>query len=145
MKTSAQHVVNALILSMLFLAAAPINAQAGMTNPVDSGRGGKSFEVGMYMESNWTINLMMAVYLPKRVVVTLRNEKGAVLFRQYLNKSSVKYRLKFRFDEAESGVYDFEITDDRETVVRQVTIVRMPAVESQRVITFGPPRSLSVE
>lgn len=145
MKTSAQHVVNALILSLLLWAAAPINAQAGTPGPVDSGKGAKSFEVGMFMESNWTINLMMAVYQPKRVIVTLKNDKGVILFRQYLKKSAVNYRLKFHFEEAESGVYDFEISDDRETIVRQVTIVSMPAVNSQRYITFGPQRNPAVE
>ena len=145
MKTSAQYLVNALILSLLLLAAVPINAHAGISDPSDSGKEVKSFEVGMFMESNWTINLMMAIYQPKRVAVTLRNDKGEILFRQYLKKSSVNYRLKFKFDEAESGVYEFEISDDHETIVRQVTIVHMPAVDPQRYITFGPQRNLSIE
>lgn len=109
--------------------------------PGDSVAKTSSFEVGMFMDSNWTINLMLAVHQPKWVLVTLKNDKGVLLFRDYLKKMPARYRLKFRFNESDTGVYQFEISDDQQTIIRRVEVVYMPAVESQRYITYGPPIS----
>ncbi|WP_460973314.1 hypothetical protein [Spirosoma migulaei] len=137
MKTTTQLIMNALLLSLLLVAPA-LNAQPATNEPEDSLSKQSSFEVGMFMESNWTINLMLAVHQPKRVLVTLKNDKGALLFRDYLKKIPANYRLKFRFSESDSGVYQFEISDDQQTIVRRVEVVYMPAVKSQRYITYGP-------
>ena len=129
--------MNALLLSLL-LVAPVINAQSVNIEPEDATSKVSSFEVGMFMESNWTINLMLAVHQPKRILVTLKNDKGVLIFRDYLKKIPANYRMKFKFNESDAGVYQFKISDDRQTIVRQVEVVYMPAVESQRYITYGP-------
>ncbi|WP_093832385.1 hypothetical protein [Spirosoma endophyticum] len=137
MKTTTQHVMNVLLVSLL-MAASVINAQAATLNPDDSTPKEHSFEVGMFMEAEWTVNLMLAIHQPKRIMITLRNEKGVVIYREYLKKSTTNYRRKFKFDksEVESGVYQFEISDNQQTIVRRVEVVNIPTVESQRYITF---------
>lgn len=141
MKTTAQLTMNALLLSLL-LVASVTNAQSVKIEPEDSASKASAFEVGMFMESNWTINLMLAIHQPKRILVTLKNDKGVLLFRDYLKKIPANYRMKFKFNESDSGVYQFEISDDKQTIVRQVEVVYMPAVESQRYITYGPQVNL---
>jgi len=137
MKTTARQVMNVLLVSLL-ITVSVINAQASDKNPGDSTPKERSFEVGMFMESGWTVNLMLAVHQPKRIMITLRDAKGVVLYREYLRKSTRNYRRKFKFDksEVESGVYQFEVSDNQQTIVRRVEVVNIPTIESQRYITF---------
>lgn len=72
--------MNVLLVSLL-MAASVINAQAATLNPDDSTPKEHSFEVGMFMEAEWTVNLMLAIHQPKRIMITLRNEKGVVIYR----------------------------------------------------------------
>ncbi|GAB4033727.1 hypothetical protein GCM10028774_17690 [Spirosoma jeollabukense] len=129
--------MNVLLVSLL-MTVSGINAQAAIQNPDESTPKERSFEVGIFMEAEWTINLMLAVHQPKRIMITLRNEKRVVLYREYLRKNTTTYRRKFKFDksEIESGVYEFEITDNQHKIVRRVEVVNIPTVESQRYITF---------
>lgn len=92
----------------------------------------------MFMESGWTINLMLAVHQPKRILILLKDAKGTILYREYLKRTPVNYRRKFKFDESEieSGVYRFEISDGQQTLVRHVEVVSIPAIEPQRYITY---------
>ena len=137
MKTTKQQVMNVLLV-ILLTAGGVINAHAANLNPGDSAPKERAFEVGMFMESGWTINLMLAVHQPKRIMITLRDAKGVVLYREYLRKSTRNYRRKFKFDksEVESGVYQFEVSDNQQTIVRRVEVVNIPTIESQRYITF---------
>ena len=96
----------------------------------------------MYMGPQWKINLMLTVRRARRVRITLRHSNHSVLYQEYVKKSRGSYWRKFNFDESESGVYEFEISDGRTTVVRRVEVVTVPTVESQRYITYGPQISL---
>jgi hypothetical protein len=110
--------------------------------PDSTGLAPRSFEVGMFMGPKWDINLMLAIRRPERVTVTLRGTNNAVLHREYLKKTPTSYRFKFNFEEADPGVYQFEVSDGQHTIVRRVEIVSMPAVESQRYITYSPQLEL---
>ncbi|MVM31444.1 hypothetical protein GO755_15470 [Spirosoma sp. HMF4905] len=136
MKTTRQF-MNVLLLSIL-MTAPIINAQATGTAPSDSTTKPNSFEVGLYMGNDWTVNIMLAIYQPKQVVVTLRDANNAILYRDYLKKASKSHHLKFKFNESETGQYQFEISDGRQTIVRKVEVVDMPAIQSQRYIVYGP-------
>ena len=129
------------LLQILFLTGLfVINTQAMALadKPDSTGLVPRSFDVGIFMEANWKINLMLAFRRPERIVVTLRGTNNAILHREYLRKTAFSYRLKFNFEEAEPGEYQFEISDGQHTIVRRVEIVNMPAVESQRYITYSP-------
>lgn len=131
--------MNALLMSLL-LAAPVIQAQPIEKASRDSLP--SSFEVGMFMGDKWTINLMLAVHQPKQVIVTLRDAKGEIVYRDYLKKAPGNYRIKVKFDEPDAGVYQFEVSDGKQTVIRRVEVVEMPAIESQRYITYGPQINL---
>ncbi|GAB4023616.1 hypothetical protein [Spirosoma koreense] len=122
-----------LLLILLFLASRTLPAQSD-----DTLTSIKPFEMGMYMGSNWTINVILKVHQKGGVTLTVRNTSNQVIYRQFLNRSPVSYHQKINFEDSESGVYSIEVSDGRQTVVRRVDIVDIPSVASQRFITYGP-------
>lgn len=140
MKTLRQ-ILNVLLLTLLTTATA-INAQAITTGPGDSVAKERSFEIGMYLGADLKLNLRLAVRRPERVLITLKDASNTVLYREYLKKKPASYWRKFDFGESESGTYQLEIRDGRQTITRRVEVVDLPAVESQRYLTYGPQTSL---
>ncbi|GAB2576844.1 hypothetical protein [Spirosoma areae] len=104
--------------------------------PDSAGVAQRSFEVGMYMSPQWKINLRVAIRRPERLVITVRNAKNIVLYREYVRRGSTGYWRKFDFEGSEPGVYQFEINDGQQSVVRRVEIVDIPTIDSQRYITY---------
>ena len=94
------------------------------------------------MSPQWKINLRLASRQPGRVTITLKDANNTVLYREYLKRVSVSYWRKFNFEGSEPGVYQFEISDGQQTIVRRVEIINVPTVESQRYITYGPQTGL---
>ena len=129
--------MNALLMSLLLISAVS-NAQVASNESGNLVPNDRSFDVAMYMESPWTVNLMLTFHQPKRIIVTLKDTQHTVLYQEHLKKASTIYRRKFKFDESESGVYLLEISDGNQTIVRRVEVVDIPAVKSQRYITYGP-------
>ena len=101
-----------------------------------------SLNVGLYMSPQWKINLRLTSRQPGRVIITLKDANNTVLYREYVNRVSIGYWRKFDFEGSEPGVYQFEISNSQQTIVRRVEIVNVPTVESQRYITYGPQTGL---
>lgn len=133
--------MNVLLLSLL-TAASVINAQATGTEPGDSVTKEHTFDVGMYLSSDRKINLRLAIHRPERIIITVKDASNTVLYREYLRKGPASYWRKFDFKESEPGVYQFEIRDGQQTIVRRVEIVDIPPVEAQRYITYDLKTSL---
>lgn len=134
MKTIARQSLNALLVSLLTLAS-PTLAQT--TEPGDSVPRERSFDVGMYLGKQWNINLTLAARQPERIMITLKDPSNTVLYRESLKKRQTKYWRGFNFDGVAAGTYQFEISDGRQTIVRRIEVVDMPAVEAQRYITYN--------
>ena len=130
--------MNVLLVSLLLVIKAPDSLATTAAEPGDSLTKASSFEVGMYMGANWTINLMLAVHQPQGATISIKDTGNTILYRQYLKKSSITYHHKFKFEGSQPGVYQIEISDGQKTVTRQVEVVDIPAIESQRYITYGP-------
>ncbi|GAB2547429.1 hypothetical protein [Spirosoma aerophilum] len=137
MKTLLHHSKQWLLLSLLF-ATTVATAQATDSQEDNSRLQARTFDVGMFMGADWTINLMLDVHEPKQVSVLLRNARNTVLHQVHLRRVPMKYRLKFKFGESEFGEYQLEISDGQQTIVRRVEVVKTPTIESQRYITYGP-------
>ena len=101
-----------------------------------------ALSVGLYMSPEWKLNLRLASRQPGRVTVTLKDANNTVLYREYVKRVSVGYWRKFDFEGSEPGMYQFEISNGQQTIVRRVEIVNVPTVESQRYITYGPQTDL---
>ena len=140
MRTTTQ-LLNVLLVALL-LSATTSNAQPTNAESRDSLTRANSFEVGTYMGGNRTINLMVAIHQPEGATILIRDADNAILHRQYLKKSRIVYHHKFNFEECKPGVYQVEISNGRQTVIRRVEVVDIPAIESQRYITYSSPTSL---
>ena len=140
MKTTRQ-ILNVLLLTLLTTATV-INAEARTTEPGDSVTKARSFEVGTYLGADLKLNLRLAIHRPTRVLITLKDPSNTVLYREYLKKKQASYWRKFDFEESEPGMYQLEIRDDQQTTIHRVEVVDMPAVKSQRYLTYGPQTSL---
>lgn len=138
MKTIRQ-IRNALLVSLL-LATSVLQAQ--VTTSGNSVTASNSFAVGMYMGPQWKINLLLDFDRPERIVITLKDAANTVLYEERIKRPPTSYWRKFDFEQSEPGIYQFEISDGRQTVIRRVEIVAMPTVEAQRYITYGPQTNL---
>lgn len=131
--------MNSLLMG-LFLVSPGIYAQANDSR--NSLTKGPAFNISMYMDAQRKMDLRIDSHQSKRIVVVLKNAKNAVIYREYLKRSPISYWRKFNFDQSESGTYQFEISDDQQTIVRRIEVVDLPVVEPQRYIVYGVPTGL---
>lgn len=137
MKTTTRQITNGLILSIL-IGLSGVSAQALRTEPGDTSAYERPFDISMFMSPDWKLNLMLNVRRAGRVTITLKRADDTVLYQENIRKALTRYRRRFNFDGSEPGVYRFEISDGRKTIVRRVEVVNIPAVEPQRYMTYGP-------
>lgn len=141
MKTIAKHVMNVVLVSLLLLASVS-KAQRITISSESGGEEVSSFEVGTYLGARMTVNLMLAVHQPGGATIRIKDADKVILYQLHLRKSSIVYQHKLNFEECKPGVYQVEISDGRQTVVRRVEVVEMPAIQAQRYITYGSQTSL---
>ncbi|MBD2703466.1 hypothetical protein IC229_22670 [Spirosoma sp. BT702] len=135
MKSLAHKLRNGLIMSLIWVSVVA-NAQSVNTEteaPVEK----QPFEVGTYMGTGLTINVMLAVHTPKGVTLKIKDANDTVLEVTHLRRAPKAYHQKISFEGSQPGVYRVEISDGRKTIVRQIDVVDIPAVESQRYITYS--------
>ncbi|GAB3988914.1 hypothetical protein GCM10028807_12610 [Spirosoma daeguense] len=135
MKSVVKTVVNGLIISLI-LTGSVVRAQA-VKPDLEALPERQSFEVGTYMGANQTLNLMLFVLEPKGVTLTVRNTKNDIMHELYLKRSPRAYHQKLNFEGSKPGTYRLEISDGRKTVVRRIEVVDIPAIESQRYVTYS--------
>lgn len=136
MKTNVRIVINALAVSLL-LSATISSTLATNTEPGDPVAKETSFDVNTYLGPQWKLNLMMDISRPVRLTIIIRNSDNTVLYREIVSKGSRGYWRKFDFEGSEPGTYRLEVSDGRRTVTRQIEIVDIPAIDSQRYIVHG--------
>lgn len=96
------------------------------------------FRVNVYQTPQWKMNVVVAIHRPARITITVKNPDNTVMHQEMVGRKPGYYRWKFDFEEAQAGTYRFEITNGQQTIVRQVEIVSMPAIEAQRYMVYGP-------
>ena len=136
MKTTTQQLMKSLLMSLL-LVSPMIHAQAR-----DSLTKEPAFGVSMYMDAQRKMDLRIDARQSRRIIIVLKDAKNTIIYRECLKRSQISYWRKFNFDESESGTYQFEISDDRQTIVRRIEVVDLPVVEPQRYIVYGTLTSL---
>ena len=135
MKFITRITILLLISSVL---ASTIFVSAQTVGTVESIPKERSFDVGMYMDARYRINLMLVVRRSNRVSIVVRDAQNDVLYEERVKRTTPGYWRKFSFDESKSGTYTFEISDGRQTIVRRIDVVDTPAVEPQRFVIYGP-------
>jgi hypothetical protein len=129
MKTIAQQV----LMTLFFGLIVPVsNAQVTEPNAEKN-----AFEVSLFLGAQEKINLMLAVHEPQRVTIKLKDARNTVLYRESLSKAPANHWRKFDFDGMKTGVYYLEISAGEQKVVRQIEIGALPAIQSQRFISYA--------
>ena len=129
MKKQLKNFAMALVAGMITLttamAADPIETSA--VSP---------FEVGMYRVVNsMKINLMIEKTEGVWVEIRLKNEKNEVIYTEVVNKRSKNFAKKFDLAGLEDGKYRFEITNGKETIVKEVNLgTRQPNPADYRTV-----------
>ncbi|MBN8824898.1 MULTISPECIES: hypothetical protein [unclassified Spirosoma] len=99
----------------------------------------KPYEISAYMGSNRIVNLMVVVRQLKGVTLKVKDPTDTILHELQLKKSPRAYHIKLNFEDSQSGQYQLEISDGRNLLIRRIEVVDVPAIESQRYITFTSP------
>lgn len=97
-----------------------------------------SFGVGMYMGPDWKINVRLMTYQSNRVMITLRGVDNSIIYRETIRKAPAKYWRRFNFEGSKPGIYQFEISDGQQSIVRQINIVQVPRTDAQQYMTLAP-------
>lgn len=98
----------------------------------------KPFEFATYVGENRTVNLMLAVQHANVVTLHIKNENNVTLQELRMRKAPKAYHVKLNFEGSQSGVYTLELSDGRKTMIHRVSVVDIPAIAAQRLITFSP-------
>ncbi|GAB3925368.1 hypothetical protein [Larkinella terrae] len=132
-KSTTRKIARTVFISLI-LTILSVKAQASD----DLVANGRAFDVSMFLDASKKVNLMLAIHR-SRIRVTLKNSRNDVIHQEFLGRSKNPYRRKFNFEESKSGVYLLEVSDGKQTYIRQVEIVDVPASASQRYIVYRSP------
>lgn len=84
---------------------------------------GKTFDVGMYRVMNtMKINVIIAKEQSNWVEIRLKNDKNETIYVEVVNRKTKQFAKKFNLEGLEDGTYRFEITNGKETVVKEVNV-----------------------
>ncbi|PLK42507.1 hypothetical protein [Emticicia sp. TH156] len=84
---------------------------------------GKTFDVGMYRVLNtMKINVMIAKEQGNWVEIRVKNAKNETIYVEVVNRKATQFAKKFNLEGLEDGAYRFEITNGKDTVVKEVSV-----------------------
>lgn len=82
-----------------------------------------TFAVGMYhIKNTMAMNLLMEKEKGERLNIVLLDQRGHVLFREYVSRSYEKYGRRLSFEELGDGDYVLEISNDNEKITKNVEV-----------------------
>jgi hypothetical protein len=121
-------------------AIAALTAMSFISNATDNSLAptkSKTFEVGMYQSVNTLkMNVLIEKSTDKNLTVTLKDEKGNILYNEKLGKKAKKYHGKYDMSELADGKYTFEFTKGDEKIVKEVNLFSVEAIEDSRKIVL---------
>ncbi|GAB3910149.1 hypothetical protein GCM10028803_49390 [Larkinella knui] len=132
MKTIVHQVLMTLFLGLIV----PVS-NAQVTGIRDPNAENNAFEVNMFLGTQEKINLMLAVRQPRKATIRLKDANNEVLYQESLSKVPANHWRKFDFEGMKTGVYYLEISNGKQKTVRQIEVGMLPAVQSQRFITYA--------
>jgi len=97
---------------------------------------GKTFDVGMYRVVNtMKINVMIAKEQGNWVEIRLKNADNETIYVEVVNRKTKQFAKKFDLEGLEDGKYRFEITNGKETIVKEINLqTNAPTVASYRTV-----------
>jgi len=98
-----------------------------------------SFEVGIYpVQHSSKLHVAVAKHHQKRLNLRLVNPKNEVVYQETVGKHQSKYQRKLDLSTLPDGVYQLQITDGQDTVVREVSLgtSKPEPVQSERFVSL---------
>jgi len=97
---------------------------------------GKTFDVGMYRVVNtMKINVMIAKEQGNWIEIRLKNKDNETIYVEVVNRKTTQFAKKFDLEGLEDGEYRFEITNGKETIVKEINLqTKAPTVASYRTV-----------
>ncbi|TDE18666.1 DUF3244 domain-containing protein [Dyadobacter psychrotolerans] len=90
------------------------------------------FGTGIYSTKSGKINVLVnKVNVDASTTILLRNEKGEIVYRETINKSSQKFGRTLNVDDLESGKYEIEISSKGE---KQTKFFELSEQQSERIL-----------
>lgn len=133
MKTLTKSLCYALLISAVTFTTTVSASASGPKKPHRIA----AYQVGAYGSLDGTkLNVAIDKEQGGRVDVSLKNEKGTLLFHQTLKNSDEKFRAKLDVSELAAGTYQLEVSNGKETTVRNLTIVDQKPTEVVRTISL---------
>ncbi len=124
-------------IAIVAISTLSFNTIAGTGDIKPIVKNNKSFAVGMYQPVNTLkMNLLVEKMKGQKLQITLKNEKGVILYTEYLSKSESNYARKFDFAELKDGKYTFEISNGANKEVKTVNI-ESQKISIERVISVN--------
>lgn len=97
---------------------------------------GKTFDVGMYRVVNtMKINVMIAKEQGNWIEIRLKDADNETIYVEVVNRKTTQFAKKFDLEGLEDGKYRFEITNGKETIVKEINLqTNAPTVASYRTV-----------
>jgi hypothetical protein len=94
----------------------------------------KNFAVNAYrLQNKMQVNLYVEKYTESSLRVTVKNDKGDVLFSEYAPKNVSKYGWKLDMSTLEDGTYKIMVTDGKISETKEITLESQQNVN--RIVT----------
>lgn len=135
MKLVAQTLIAALLLSTATLASTATRIPTAPTKPTETTN---SFKAAVFPSSTPTkLNVFVEREPGKPMTIRLKDEKGALLAEQPVNKKKGSFRIKFDLSDLEDGAYTVEIASGNDVTVHGVTLSTKPVESATRTISLN--------
>ena len=135
MKTLAQSLLTALLLSTATLVATAATTPATPMNPTATTA---SYKVAVFPSPNPSkLNVYVEREPGKQMVITLKDAAGEVLGKQIVGKKQGSFHFQFDLSELQDGAYKVEVVSGSDVTVHPVTLTTQPAQVSTRVLTLN--------
>lgn len=97
---------------------------------------GKTFDVGMYRVVNtMKINVMIAKEQGNWIEIRLKDADNETIYVEVVNRKTTQFAKKFDLEGLQDGKYRFEITNGKETIVKEINLqTNAPTVASYRTV-----------
>ncbi len=132
-----KHIKNMKTISTIFALVAFASSTIFANTEATSSNKAQHFAIGVYQgKGTQTMHIMVDKEVGNRVSILVKDHAGRVIHQEYITKKTATYHGKFDFSEATEGTYQIEITDGKETLVKQIHISNTQATATNRTLTY---------
>ncbi|MFN4146677.1 MAG: DUF3244 domain-containing protein [Runella sp.] len=107
---------------------------ATLANPTTEEKKATRFESSAFVTNDASVRVAVKKNAPERVYVTLKNNRGEVLFTETISKKSMSYAAKINVQNLTDGVYQLEIVSGSDRVVKTLNLTSKTVEVERKVV-----------